>query len=709
MEILASFTKREKILLAVVTSALFLITILLFVVLGGKPLGEKKLAETDEKKISTSTIGSKEESNNDNLPSKKQYPYAIVYGLWSGNNSVVKAVDLASGKTHVLATLPSTVKKISVLSAKELLFINQLNDYDHGKQLVLYNISTKASEVIYTASEGFGIDDYVLSPDTKYIATWEVKFAPNSAILRGGYSRVFTLDREQSTAKHLIYDEQQQASLPIHYPRAITNTGEVFLDTFLPDSGAGWAYGMSRSDFSGTKKEDISSMQGGTYGTQPSLSPNGNMLVFSGYDGTKGPGTEVKNGFRQSLLTPNTVEIYNTDTNTREKLSGLANTNIYMTANWDSMTGNIIFSVLSPNGNNDGLYIYDLNTHDIKKIVLGRSNTMSFIGMIKKDTILVGSEDTAQSVLGNLGESYASPFTSFALLVNDMSLSVEITDSYMQYIALVPSVYVASLPEVLGTTTSAGVTSFSDALKNLQLQTFYFKPTLAPGRVNQQSGGRCRDLSEAQCEALGGVYGSKDDERSICHNNPAIRKSEKICYDSPLYLYGKVGQKVQVQVNTLIYSSIPKSSGAYTVILKEAQKLEVEGKIYESIKYDYVSGISRVKPPLYGKIVSSDKVANTLQEYANALGLNVKESRDLISWGLSNLKTPYVFISFFDQKTSEMILPISFNPQPDSYLNIVFYMKGYETYPLVEPSLPVFPSRFIRKGLTAVEISGIVE
>lgn len=78
---------------------------------------------------------------------------------------------------------------------------------------------------------------------------------------------------------------------------------------------------MSVASFDGSQKQDLNQMKNGTYGTQPALSPDGTKLVFSGYDGTFGAGDAIKNGYRQALLTPNTVETLGVNSLAREKIN----------------------------------------------------------------------------------------------------------------------------------------------------------------------------------------------------------------------------------------------------------------------------------------------------------------------------------------------------------------------------------------------------
>src|SRR5690606_38285587 len=101
----------------------------------------------------------------------------------------------------------------------------------------------------------FGSDDYAISPNKRYIATWEVQVNGETNTLLNGKSRVHSIDISAPSSKHLIYDEVPTEFTPVHYPTAVLDDGTVFMDSFLPNAGAGWAYGMAVSNFNGTNKK----------------------------------------------------------------------------------------------------------------------------------------------------------------------------------------------------------------------------------------------------------------------------------------------------------------------------------------------------------------------------------------------------------------------------------------------------------------------
>ena len=150
-------------------------------------------------------------------------------------------------------------------------------------------------------------------------------------------------------------------------------------------------------------------------------------------------------------------------------------------------------------------------------------------------------------------------------------------------------------------------------------------------------------------------------------------------------------------------------TNVYDATLLADGQMQVNGSLTDSIAYDYNPGIKKITPPAYGTIVPQTQLETVLNKYAGKLGLNKKETDDLISDSRKQISLPYVFVSFFNQKTSEDILPLAFNPKPDNYRNIVFYFKQYSANPSFTPQPPVFPTPLNRSGFTAIEISNIVE
>lgn len=654
---------------------------------------------------------------------------SIVLGAWTGDRSEITSIDLSSRKSTTIASLPINIKKVSVLSPDKVIYIDQTDRRYHGSKITIYDIKNKKEVASIPAANGFGIDDYVISKNKEYIALWEVSFAENSEILRGGRSQVSTVKLSNPTIKNIIYDET--ADSQIHYPIAILNNGKLFTDKFLPNDpsgGAGWSYGLSVASFNGSDKQDVTSAQNGSFGTQPILSPDGKKFVFAGYDGSRGPGDTLKSGYRQALLTSNSIETLDTQTLTRQKFTNLPNTNFYTPLFW-SAENEITYSQLSENPDGSGNFTYNLSTNEIKKIEIPELNNSIFklLSKLSVNKFLIATIEDSDSATGDLGDKATNLLNKIYLFDNSNKslLELQLPTELVQYISTQPANY---FPDVLGVAHAQGggnpgqpnvtvIDFYSDkpSQENLQLKTFLLKPEIAPVREVQQTDPppdipeaegslpRCRDLASQRCTELG-----RDDNRCLAEQRADGLISGK-CYDSPLYLYGKAGTKVKVTIQTPIFNESPVYNNGYVVTLLENGKLNIDGKSYDSIKYDYKSNLKRIKPPTQGIIVSKSEVEKTLQYYALNLGLNAKETKDLINRGKSIVKTPYAFISFFDNQTSQSILPITFYPQPDNYLNVVFYFKLLNEEPNYSPIPPKFSTPINRDGFTAVEISEIVE
>lgn len=634
----------------------------------------------------------------------------IVYGVWKDNKSYIKAFDTGLKKEYIIAILPVNIKKVKILSQSKLLYIGNTDNKDHGENLSIYDTLSKISQIVYVPENGFKTDDYVISKNKRYVATWEVSFKEGSDVLLGGKSRVASIDLSNPGIKNIIYDELSTRDSPVHYPRAILSDGTIFLDTFLPNSGAGWAFGMSISNLSGTKKEDISNMKNGTYGTQPSISREENYLVFSGYSATDG--AQIENSFRKSILSPNTIELLNTKSKERIKISNISSENTYPLSFFDDISGIIIFSQISKEIDKTGLFSYNILTNFINKI----PTQNSFISYITINSMLVGNKSQTISSFGNLGDSYSSSYSNFSILDNrtNRTTPVKLTDNFMQFISIAHPGFFEK---------KEGIDILSD--KTLQLQTFNFKPSLGPAREKQQAEvipevnpepdvpqlPPCLSLLLNQCSDMNS---SSNDIRSKQHARSCQAQMERmvnqgLCMDSPLYLYGNPGTLINVKVNTYVYSSDPfyDSKTGYNIKLLKDGEMEIDGKTYDRINYDYIS--KKVNSPINGIVASREKLKETLEYLALNLGLNKKETENLTEYGNTNIKSPFVFVSFYDQKTSEQILPLEFNPKPDTYINIVFYFKEYKEKPEISTKPLEFNVPFKRGIFTVVEISEILE
>ena len=431
------------------------VLILLIVIIAIASGSSKKTTDTTQKTtISKTPVGGINQVKTTPTPAKsKALSQTLVYGAWTGQTSAITAVNLGTSETTLLASLPIQVKKINVLSSNNLLYIDQ-TDYTTklGPRISIYSIKDATITTSIPAAAGFSIQDYVISANKRYLAIWEVNYAQGATDLQGGQSRVYSVDLTNPTVTNLLYDETSAPTqidtpvVPVHYPRAILDDGTVFSDTYIPDDvkgGPGWAYGMSKVDFDGTNKLDLDTMQSGTYGTQPTLSPDGKYLLFAGYDGSLGDGNAQKNGTRQALLTPNTVDLVNTQTLQRFTLPNLPTSNEYTSASWDNETGNVILHINDTDPTKSGTYIYDLSSKALTEVVTPTNAQYGIISEIAPHVELIGIQDLSPSNLGDLGDSNAYAYTQFALYDTATSKAnyISVQDTYPQFITILPPDY----------------------------------------------------------------------------------------------------------------------------------------------------------------------------------------------------------------------------------------------------------------------------
>ncbi len=405
-------------------------------------------------------------------------PHTVVYGVWAGNGSLVKAYNLEDKKNYVLAELPQNIKRVTSVMPDTLYFINNTDENDHGTELVKYSIGSKQQTLLVRAEAGFGMDDYFISPNGKYLTTWEVQVPQGRRVLTGGKSRVYTVDLNDSSNKNLIYNED--ADKPVHYPRGITNDGVVITDMFLPNTGPGWGYGMGSSDFTGTQKKDSTSMTNGTYGRQPRISDDGTQLAFVGYDGTNGSGTEQVEGIRRAIIHPNTVEILSPETLQRTKLPNLSNTSVFDDVRFDKSGQYLFINQIRLANNQFKTYVRLYKLADNSSVTIPNTANKRGIAVLSDSQVLVSTPIVTVQTMGNLGETYQFLNSNFEIInpANGQAIQLPISDTNLQYIGIYPNSAVPAFSEADGAASK----------DSIQLYTFALKPELMSDRRRLQSG-----------------------------------------------------------------------------------------------------------------------------------------------------------------------------------------------------------------------------
>jgi len=679
------------------------------------------------------------QQDNSNKPQAKFIaPASLVYGYWTKDKSILAVLDLSTGQDGVLAELPLNVKHIKILDSGRIIYIKDTDERDYGKEIVVRFLDSKTEKTVVKADSNFGIDDYVVSPNLKYLAVWEVSPSEEGTLF-GGKSRVYTVDVSDPSRKNLIYDEASSLGITLSYPIAITNNGDLFTDKFLPNSGAGWGYGVSVSNFTGTAKQDIPSLQNGMISTQFELSPDGKKLLFAGYDGRKGSGTSEIDGFRRAILSSNTLEVFDLATRQKKTLLAASNDDIFSDPNWDRLTGNIIYRSISKNDSLSGFYFYNLNSDSSQKINLDNIVTgtklTDILTLISENKYLVVDKTTSDSELGNLGGKYNQLINAIYLLDTSAQskTTANLEKGLVQVIDLKSQNFFPPQLFTLGSDQSRS---------QIQLQTFELRPSLAPKRLVQQSNtvhpqpapssapkhvispNACYARAAAQCnEILGKDYPldimknrqwnpdypdyPEDPEFKKCFYDAWIDLAGS-CSDSPLYLYGEKGRNVLVYSSTPVYPLNTNYSPALglNAILNGDGTFTSGKERVSSFKFDYEPAVS-INRPTKGYIVRKEKIQDLIGQISDQLGLNEKEAADTLEFVKTRVVSPYIFISLFDDQTSKKILPLVIFPTPDTYRNIVFYLENLDENPNASYAPPMI-EKIQRRGFTAIEISFVV-
>ncbi|MGI8419681.1 MAG: hypothetical protein ACR2LN_03480 [Candidatus Levyibacteriota bacterium] len=375
----------------------------------------------------------------------KDTSQTLVYGTWTSQQSVIRAVNTDSDKITTILSLPLTVKKVSVLSSNTLLYIDQIDRNEYGQRLSVYDLKQKQIVTNIPANPGLSIVDYVLSPNKQYLAIWEVSLNRDTHTLLGGQSSVYSVDLTRPSVVNPLYSEPVTTT-PVHYPRGVLNDGTVFTDTYLPtnsQSDPGYENGLSVINVDGTNQRDITAVPIGTYGTKPVLSPDQKYLLFGGYDGANGDGTATRSGTRQAILTPDSIDILNTHSLKRFKLPNLPAGSVYAPPQWDMITGDPIITILASTSVQQGVYDYDLGKQKLTKFPFNPTSS-SYISQLPGGQLLTGTQSTDKANLGNLGLTDDYAFTQLSVLPASASASIQyigVQDPFIQYITLLPGNY----------------------------------------------------------------------------------------------------------------------------------------------------------------------------------------------------------------------------------------------------------------------------
>ncbi len=677
---------------------------------------------------------------------------SIIYGVWEGNKSVIRQVNV-DGTGHTdLGSLPFAIKNISRLSDGQFVYIADTDSKDHGKRIEIRDLSASSGQTVVEATPGWGIDSLVVSRDGAWIAYWEVKLGSKGQLL-GGNSRLYSAALSTLPAqRYTVFDEAATDGSIVHYPLFFDAQGNLYADGFAPN-GSGWNQELVKTSARPAVPNQYSVMlPKGMYNSDPVLAPSGRSFAFTGYDAASGsPMTQnVGSSSKATVATmnPNTVYMMDTDTNAKRVLHTEAG-RLFYDLTWKT-DGSALF-VRSYSVVNDQLadakaLVIDLTVPTVPSVTTMDTSVMTdgFILSFGPDGVITGVGH-ASGATGNLGSTYAPVLSEVALANGTSNTSFSAQNG--QFITSINSVVDPSKVNLVNTQTSG------DSLK---LATFALKPELEQRPIQQNEVDleikdgkpRCRRVYEM-------IYGgtrylvqdtvpetldpNKADLQTTTGQDPSLQiakfgpgigvkavtgavpkfgdvkpqlKAEYKCYDSPLYLYPQEPTRVNVTVTNadILSTNMPYTADAGWNLMADPK----------GTKIDYAYGASFTAPET-GMIVAKADLAATLTDYGARVGLNQKELSDYVSFWTTEVlaqrslgevgpQADYYLVSHFSNPSQIMNFVIT--PQPDVMIQTIMYFKPLTTEQAAAYSnlaAPQFTPVPERSGFTAVDWSGIID
>ncbi|PIT86942.1 MAG: hypothetical protein COU33_00385 [Candidatus Magasanikbacteria bacterium CG10_big_fil_rev_8_21_14_0_10_43_6] len=108
-----------------------------------------------------------------------------------------------------------------------------------------------------------------------------------------------------------------------------------------------------------------------------------------------------------------------------------------------------------------------------------------------------------------------------------------------------------------------------------------------------------------------------------------------------------------------------------------------------------------------GFVIAKKNVPTETRELLYKAGLNIQEAEDFMEfWQERMMASPYVFVTFVDQRTFEKAAPLSIVPKPDTTIRVMMNFEPLDAWKDVEPLSIRTPKRV---GYTAVEWGGVIQ
>lgn len=644
-------------------------------------------------------------------PTRAANPYNILIaqGSQGATNLLTKGPFDATAK--LVSYLPDNIKHINFLSAQEVIFIDELNEFEHGSSIKKYDATTKTTETLVQSQTGWGIDDVVVSPDGTHLAWWEVKFTDSDQLI-GGSSRVFTKQILPSPSSPvLLTDEIASETVPIHYPLFFDGANRLYLDTFIPNGG-GFYLGLSVVENGSSTFTPLPDMKDGDYLSDPQLSPDGSKILFTAYDPSASVHFTSLSGLAVNRVTntnPNLLVIKDLSLGTKYTVGSSEGGVQYVNPKWSSDAVHIAYQKYHLTGETtydyDGVFTMQLGTPGSQKLTSVTDNRLALLGFLNS-TLIWGK--TTRDV-GSLSSRYAPILSEIRStdISSDQTVPI-LSEPLIQYIGL----------------TDGNIEGTEIAVSHGSIQFSSFKPKIVAQKRQRQQNDPPKPTPTPDPHDPTPTPGGPTPTR-LPFPNPSLPKCRDYCnipepkplppscfdinkcFDSPLYLYPPSDTAVKIQTHgATIFSDVPAMEGnIWEVIARKDGKIVKGSTVYNSIQYSYVSHPQ--PPPSSGVVVRKKDLIPTLKSFAEKFKLNERETQDFITfWNRELPDAAYYLISFYPPETVRKIIRLTFDPNPDSFIQLIMYFRPLDYQVKLPP--PIFP-QFERKGFVAVDWSGVID
>lgn len=635
------------------------------------------------------------EENQKDLEEDFESINTIIYGARGSSKSVVGAVN-DSGKNNTPVTLIDNDTKFAfpLKNSKQILYIDETNDFDLGKKLVIKNIipdgalTDGAEIVIYEAEGDYRIDRYVISENNEWISWYEIRppFGTTPThdsdyyrSYKANISDILNSDGRSPVLAIQLTDEKAEPAKSVNLPIFITDNGQVYFDAVVPSTYALHA---------GFRDEALNTVLAiDSYNSTPLLFQQ-RYILYSAFnpDNSKFPDDGDRDSSRPAVINTNIVKVYDFESNSEsvaapgdegehyknpvyvegdpgsELTIAAAVYKIEDVGAEKKLVGKELQLITSSNGSFEKKTIAAFSDNR-RQVVLGVGTRAN-----GNKTLIVGSET---GTLGNFGTGNGAAGSGYRSMLDDISI-YDLTElekvATLKSLTSSPFEYLGSLPKLADERTGIERNTKIDretlerTKKQLQLGTFV---PVQPRRERRNPRSEC----ELEWEKKG-------------------YPNYEACEACPVYIYSDSGTKnVSVKPLTPISetsSNIPLENGIWNVTADESGILYANGTEYKNI--DFYFPRSSFKAPSEGWVITRANISRDLTRIARQIGFNSRETEDIISHFEENVAFDTFVLGILDDIQAQRILDFEISPTPKSSKTVIFSVRG------INSDVPAIPA-----------------